>query len=161
MAAVLGELADMVFTRNDNMDLNELSIDNHMLSVLINIDGEKNIQEIVKNTNLSSKEIKSAVLKLLKVELIQLQETVVSTLDEDFIIFLRTQLSKFVGPIASILLEDVADDLGYDIIDIPVGQAAVFVHLISKEISDPSKRTMFLKIIRASDYRQLIERSMK
>jgi len=161
MAAVLGELSDMVFRRIMRKNVGDFSINQPMLNVLLNLDGQKNVQEIASITKMSTVDIKKSILTLVKLGLIELDETAIPILDREFINFLNVQLSNFVGPVADILLEDVAFVLGYDLFKIPADQASILVKLLAKEISDKTKRTAFLKIIMESSYHEIILRSRK
>ncbi|MBW1847185.1 MAG: hypothetical protein JRJ27_08610 [Deltaproteobacteria bacterium] len=87
--------------------------------------------------------MREVVSKLLRLELIEPIEDVVSEVDELFFSYLKEQLSLAVGPIAEIIIEEEITDLGYDPLKFPSKRAAELVDLVSREIQREEKKTLF------------------
>ena len=145
MSILANDLPNMVFRRIEKKNFGEFSIDNQMLTLLINMDGKKTVGEIVSTTGSSLAAMRGTILKLIEIGLIEPSENAFPILQHDFIRYLKLQLSQIVGPIADILIEDAAAILGYDPLKVPVHRAAEWVDLLSREISDERKRVVFTK----------------
>ena len=70
----------------------------------------------------------------LELELIEPTEQAVSVLDGDFFGYLNDQLTRAVGPIASVLIEDSVADLGHSMSRFPSHRAAELVNLLDRQI---------------------------
>jgi hypothetical protein len=137
------ELANMVFQRVTRNDSGEFSMDSRMLTLLMEIDGKRSLGEIALKKRLQIKELKATLSRLLQLKLIMPVQPAVSTIDQDFLNFLRLQLSQAVGPIAEILIEDAIADLGHNLSSFPTNQVAELVDLLSKEIQREDKAMIF------------------
>jgi hypothetical protein len=115
--------------RKDN---NEISLDADMIRLLIAIDENKSLYQI----NLS---------KLLEQGLIEPVEKDLPVLDKIFLQALKINLSKTIGPMAVILIEEVVSDMELTAPEIPVHQAAELITALSHEIPDEIKRIEFKK----------------
>ncbi len=138
-----GEISFMVFRRVTRDDAGEFSLDGQMLSVLMELDGKKNVAVVAKNAGLSMGIISRAVSKLLELNLIEPVEEAISRLDEDFFDYLKSQLALAIGPIAEVIIEDVVADLGHSLSQFPSYRAAELIDLISREIQRGEKRNSF------------------
>jgi hypothetical protein len=118
--------------RKDN---NEISLDADMIRLLIAIDENKSLYQIL-NKNLS---------KLLEQGLIEPVEKDLPVLDKIFLQALKINLSKTIGPMAVILIEEVVSDMELTAPEIPVHQAAELITALSHEIPDEIKRIEFKK----------------
>jgi hypothetical protein len=87
--------------------------------------------------------IRGIVIKLLGLKLIEVSEEALPLLDSDFLEYLMRQLFEATGPIAGALLEDVADELGTSVKEIPFYRAAELVDHLSREIPDEGKKLAF------------------
>ena len=66
-------------------------------------------------------------------------------LDQAFIETLRINLSRAIGPMAEILIEDMAEEMELDSSAIPVNQAAELIAHLSLEVPDEDNRMQFKK----------------
>lgn len=137
------EISFMVFRRVTREDAGEFSLDGQMLSVLMELDGKKNVAVVAKNGGLSMGIIRRVVSKLSELKLIEPVEAAISRLDSDFFSFLKSQLAMAIGPIAEVIIEDVVIDLGHSLSRFPSYRAAELVDLISREIQKEEKRNSF------------------
>jgi hypothetical protein len=138
-----GDISAMVFGPVLRDDLGEFSLDGHMLRVLMELDGKKNLAVIAKKTGLNMSTMRGTVLKLMQLKLIEPLEDAVSVVDEDFLDFLNSQLSLSIGPIAEVIIEDTVNELGYNLSRFPSHRAAELVDLLSREIQREEKRRIF------------------
>ena len=66
-------------------------------------------------------------------------------LDRLFLEALRINLSKIIGPMAEILIEDVVEDMNLKATEIPANQAAELINNLSLEIPEEKNRIEFKK----------------
>jgi hypothetical protein len=151
-----GDISFMVFRRIIRKDEGEFPVDSRMLSVLMEMDGRKNLGTIGKKTGLDMGTIRQVMAKLLRLKLVEPVESAISVLDQDFLNFLSQQLHLAVGPIAEVLIEDAVADLGYALYQFPSHRAAELVDLLARQIQREEKRTDFeqgmIKKLQEKDY---------
>jgi hypothetical protein len=138
-----GDLAAMVYRRLQRDDLGEFAMDSRMLTVLMDLDGQRSLGQIAQSRGIGNQTLKAVVARLLDLKLIAPVEAAAARLDVDFITFLRTQLSHAVGPIAEFLLEDAAYDLGHEVDRFPANQVAELVDYLAREIQRQDKAIAF------------------
>jgi hypothetical protein len=89
--------------------------------------------------------LKRTLAKLLQQGLIEPVKKDVPVLNEAFVSALKINLSKAIGPMAEILIEDVADEMKINPHDIPINGAAELINNLSLEIPDENRRIEFKK----------------
>ncbi|MGD2125425.1 MAG: hypothetical protein PVG99_05050 [Desulfobacteraceae bacterium] len=138
-----GDISALVFRRVIREEEGEFAVDSRMLSVLMELDGQKSLALIARKIGLDMGAIRQVTAKLLKLKLVEPVEGAVSVLDRDFLDFLSTQLRLAVGPIGEVLIEDAMVDLGNDLNQFPSHRAAELVDLLARQIQREEKRTEF------------------
>ncbi|MGE5841478.1 MAG: hypothetical protein ACM335_04310 [Deltaproteobacteria bacterium] len=138
-----GDISDLVFRRVVREDTAEYSFDAQMLTLFMDFDGRKSLAEISKKTGLKMSTVRGAANKLLKLKLIEQVTETVTALDADFMETLKRELSLAIGPLAQILIEDAANDLGQSVMRSPVRRAPELVETLSREIQREDKRAAF------------------
>ena len=128
--------------RKDN---DAVSLDADMIRLLIAIDENKNLYQIAEEVNLGAAEFKKALSKLINQGLIEAVQKDIPVLDQSFIETLRIHLSRAIGPMAEILIEDQADEMDINPAAIPVNQAAELIAHLSMEVPDEENRMQFKK----------------
>ena len=151
-----GDISVLVFKPVVRDDLGNFSIDGHMLSVLMALDGEKTLGQIARKANLNMATIREAVGKLLELKLIEIIKQDIKALDQDFISFLISEMSLAIGPLGEVIVEDGIEDLGYSKTTFPANRAAELINMLAQEIQRDEKRTEFkqsmVKKIRENGY---------
>jgi hypothetical protein len=138
-----GDISRMIFKRVEIEDTSEISLDSKMLKVITELDGKKDVAGVARKLDMDLGTIKSIVGKLLELKLIRVSEEALALLDNDFLEYLTRQLFEATGPIAGALIEDVADELGTSVREMPLYRAAEFVDQLSREIPDEGKKLAF------------------
>ena len=128
--------------RKDN---DAVSLDADMIRLLIAINENKNLYQIAEEVNMGAAEFKKALSKLINQGLIEPVQKDIPVLDQSFIKTLRINLSRAIGPMAEILIEDQADEMQVDPTAIPVNQAAELIAHLSLEVPDEENRMQFKK----------------
>jgi predicted transcriptional regulator len=139
----LDNLGSIVFKRIVTKDLGKLSLDGQMLSILMELDGEKDMAAISGKLGMTMETVKKSLNSLLKLGIIELSQQRIANVGKEFFQFLNQQFSLAVGPIARILIEDAVQDLGQTINRFPVNVIAELVDLLARQIRREEKGVMF------------------
>ena len=144
MDILSGDIALWVFGRVMRSNIGDVSLDRQMLDVLMELDGKKNLGSIAKKTGMNTGNLREAVSKLLKLNLIENVVKGTGTfLDNDFLDYLNEQLALAIGPVAEIIIEDAVSDLGYRMSQIPSHKIAELIDLLSREIQREERKESF------------------
>ena len=137
--------SDVYYRKVIRKDNDAVSLDADMIRLLIAIDVNKNLYQIAEEVDMGTKKKKKALSKLINQGLIEPVQKDVAVLDHSFIETLRINLSRAIGPMAEILIEDQAEDMDIDSAAIPVNQAAELIAHLSLEVPDEEHRMQFKK----------------
>ncbi|MDP3284034.1 MAG: hypothetical protein Q8M56_06375 [Desulfobacterales bacterium] len=144
MDILSGDIALLVFRRVAKSNMGEVSMDSRMLDVLMELDGKKNLGSIAKKAEMSTGNLREALSKLLKLNLIEnVVERTGTFLDNDFLGYLNEQLALAIGPVAEVIIEDAVSDLGYRMSQIPSHKIAELIDLLSRDIQREEKKESF------------------
>ncbi len=138
-----GDISALVFKPVVRDDLGNFSLDGHMLTVLMALDGEKTLGQIAQNTGLNMATLREAVGKLAGLKLIEIVQSSPKVLDQDFLDFLISEMSMAIGPLGEVVVEDGLEDLGFNKSNFPTQRAAELVNLLAEEIQRDEKRNEF------------------
>ena len=136
---------DLYFRKVIRKDSAEISLDADMIRLLIAIDENKSLYQVAEEVDMQATTLKSTLSKLLEQGLIEPVKKDIAYLDHVFLEALRINLSKVIGPMAEILIEDVVDDMKLKASEIPANQAAELINNLSLEIPDEKDRIEFKK----------------
>ena len=137
--------SDVYYRKVIRKDNDAVALDADMIRLLIAIDENKNLYQIAEEVNVGTAEFKKALSKLLDQGLIEPVQKDIPVLDQSFIQTLRINLSRAIGPMAEILIEDMAAEMEIDPAAIPVNQAAELIAHLSLEVPDEDNRMQFKK----------------
>ena len=141
--------SDAYFRKVILKDNDAVSLDADMIRLLIAIDENKNLYQIAEEVGMGKAPFKNALSKLLDQGLIEPVQKDIPVLDQSFIDTLRINLSRAIGPMAEILIEDIAIEMEVDPAAIPVSQAAELIAHLSLEIPDEDNQMQFKKAMLA------------
>jgi len=126
-------------------DSDQISLDADMIRLLIAIDENKSLYQIADEVEMKAVTLKKNLSKLLEQGLIEPVKKDLPVLDKIFLQALKINLSKVIGPMAEILIEEVVSEMELTSPEIPVHQAAELITILSHEILDEGKRIEFKK----------------
>ena len=135
----------MYYRKVIRTDNDEIALDADMIRLLIAIDENKSLNQIAEEVDMSGSEFKSTLSRLLEQGLIEPVQKKLMVLDKSFLEMLRVNLSKAIGPIAEILIEDVAEEMQLEPSAIPINQAAELITQLSLEVPDEESQIQFKK----------------
>lgn len=134
---------DLFFRKIIRKNSDEISLDADMIRLLIAIDENKSLYQIAEEVDMETTTLKRTLSKLLNQGLIEPVKKDIPFLDHVFLEALRINLSKIIGPMAEILIEDVVTEMEFKRSEIPVNQAAELINNLSLEIPDERDRIEF------------------
>ena len=137
--------SDAFFRKVILKDNDAVSLDADMIRLLIAIDENKSLYQIAEEVGMGTAAFKNALSKLLDQGLIEPVQKDIQVLDQSFIQTLRINLSRAIGPMAEILIEDMAAEMEIDPAAIPVNQAAELIAHLSLEVPDEENQMQFKK----------------
>lgn len=139
------ELYDLVFKRSENADLSKVAGDIEFSNVFWAVDGARSIGAIAVEDHYDLADLHSKMQHLVRLGLIESTANKVEIVSWEFLQLLSARLSKEVGPMADILIEDGAQTLGYHSTTLPTYKLQELINLLSKEIGDVEKASIFSK----------------
>ena len=156
MNAISGDISPMVFRQVFRENGEKVSLNSKLLRVFLELDGKKALDTVARNIGLSMADMRSVVIKLIDLQLIEKVENDIPFLDSEFFNLLQAQLLLAVGPIADILIEEELGEFGYTTERFPADQAAKLVERLSLNIQRTDKKEAFLvsvvEIMKAKGY---------
>jgi len=151
-----GDIAKQVFRQVVGDRLERVSLDRLLLQVFLECDGRKTIAEVAGKIDREPASLKDAVAKLIELELIQAVDNDTRRADREFFRLLDASLSKSVGPIAPVLIDEELEALGYRRERFPAELTADLVYALGREIQPEKKRNEFqiemVRLIRDKGY---------
>jgi len=137
--------SDAYYRKLIRKDNDAVSLDADMIRLLIAIDENKSLYQIAEEVDIGAASFKKALSKLLDQGLIEPVQKDIPVLNQSFIQSLRMNLSRAIGPMAEILIEDLAAEMKIDPSAVPVNQAAELITQLSLEVPDEENRMQFKK----------------
>ena len=142
-------LADTYYRKVIRSDNDKVLLDADMIRLLIAIDESKSLYQISEEVDMDNTTLKGAISRLLEQGLIEAVKKDIVVLDNAFLKTLRINLSRAIGPMAEILIEELAADMELNPSEIPANQAAELIAQLSLEIPDEENRMQFKKAMLA------------
>jgi hypothetical protein len=143
MDILSGNISSVVFRQIVKDDLGNVSIDSRLLRVFLAFDGKKTLERVAKETHLDMAAMREIISRLMALELVEPANRAMLTLDKEFIDYLTSQLSRALGPIAGILIEEIVAEMGFSLKQFPSAQAAELIDLLAREIQRDEKKNPF------------------
>lgn len=119
-------------------------------AVITQIDGHKSVRDISDLLSLDVDEAISIFNGLLQKELIEprsVEETKVEYVPAEFFNFLEQELTKIIGPVAPLILEDTFVEMDTDRNYYLPERIPELIEMISEEITDNQKKVQFQQIM--------------
>ena len=126
-------------------DHDKISLDADMIRLLIAIDENKSLYQIADEVEMEAGTLKKNLAKLLAQGLIEPVNKDLPVLDKIFLQALKINLSRAIGPMAEILIEEIVSEMELTAPEITLPQAAEMIAILSHEIPDEKKRIEFKK----------------
>jgi len=136
----------LYFRKKMGKDPQTVSLDADMIRLLMVIAEHKSIYQIAAEVEMDAVTFKTTLQRLLEQGLIETVPKKIPLLDKTFLHTVRLNLSRVIGPMAQIILEDTVAEMSLDPSSgIPVNQAADLINRLALEIPDEENRIAFKK----------------
>ena len=136
------EIRNQVFRRVEG---DEQKHDMRTFNILMAIDGKRSVETIAKEDHYDPEELTSVVQQLVIAGAI---EPVVAEYTDEmrdaFFTRLEDELSRIMGPVSSIIVQENVGQLGSDRSGFPMSRAGELVQLISRNIPDNNQSQAFV-----------------
>jgi hypothetical protein len=143
MNVLAGDISNLVLKRTVRADLGEVSLDSEMLQVLMELDGTKNLAQVARSLNMNMKNLRIILNKLHKLHLCETARGATPSLGRDFFNYLSTELSRAMGPIADVVIEDEIIEMGESQTKFPAHRAAELVDMLARQILREERKVAF------------------
>lgn len=141
--AFSGDISKLVLKRTVRADLGEVSLDSQMLQVLMELDGRKTIGQIAQSLNMTLKDLRAILGRLYQLRLCEIARNAIPSLGKEFFRFLSAELSRAMGPIADVVIEDEISDMGQSQAHFPAHRAAELVDVLARQILREERKVAF------------------
>ncbi len=135
------------FRRKTSAVSGEVTLSSDLLQVLTNIDDEKDISQIARESGLPTAEFKACLSKLYKLGLIEPVTNTEQKYNSDFVKEIINEITFYVGPIAEMIIADTLSDLNITDERIPLSNLDKLISLLSDEIPDDDEKIKFKRNI--------------
>lgn len=139
--------AGLYLRKKIRKDLQAVSLDADMISLLLVIEEHKSLYQIAAEVEMDGASFKSTLRRLLEQGLVEIIQKPAPHLGRTFLQAVRVNLTRVIGPVAEIILEEATAELNLNPSEIPVDQAAELIYRISREIPDEDSQTQFQRSI--------------
>jgi hypothetical protein len=119
-------------------------------SVLTQLDGERTVREIAEASQLNELFTSKVICRLYELGLLELVAVQVAEaqpardlVDAKFIDKIESDLKLAIGPMASFIVDDCAEQMGHSRGELPKDAVPELVERLANEIPDPTRRTKF------------------
>lgn len=119
-------------------------------SVLTQLDGERTVREISEISGLNELFTSKVICRLYELGLLELVAVqvaeaapAVDMVDGAFVSKIETDLVQAIGPMAGIIIDDCAEQMGHRRDELPKDAVPEFIERLANEISDANRRTKF------------------
>ncbi len=143
MKDITEKIVDKVFK---HVEGNDPLLDVHAFNVFMAIDGRRSIGTIAMEDHYEINEL-TAVIKQL-VDKGAIEPVLINSilLDKDaFFNELEMRLSRIMGPVSSIVIQDSVSELGSDVPNFPMNNAHELINLISRSIPNRVEADAFIR----------------
>jgi hypothetical protein len=137
------DISTAVLKRALREDHDRVAMDSQMLSVLLEIDGVRQVAEVGQALGMSPATVCEVARRLMDARLVAPARAAVRSLEQGFLDFLERQLAVAIGPIAPIVMEECAAEIGYDLHIFPVAQGAQLIERVAREVQRQDKKLAF------------------
>jgi hypothetical protein len=137
--------AGVYYRKRIRRDLQSVSLNADMIRLLLVIDERKSLYQISAEAEMDAATFKRTLGSLLEQGLVEPVQRDTLPLDHTFLHAMRLNLSRVIGPMAEILIDDVMAEMSLSPSHIPADQAAEIINRLALEIPDEASQIQFKK----------------
>ena len=138
-----------VFILNKNESPKSHKLKSIEWAIITQIDGKKSSSEVAKTLSLTEEETQIYFNRLLDFKLIEVNTEIkkIEYINSSVIQEIEDELVVLVGPVSSIIIDDILLDMNRDRENLEKSQIGFFIELVKDEIDDQQKKMKFLEIV--------------
>jgi hypothetical protein len=133
----------LYFRKKIRKDLQTVSLNADMIRLLLAIDERKSLSQIAAEAQMDAAALKKNLKSLLEQGLIEAVPKPPVQMDSRLLQSVRMNLTRVIGPIADIVVDDGVAQLKLDCTSISLEQAAELINHLALEIPDEDNRIRF------------------
>jgi hypothetical protein len=139
----------MIFVVNSDKSVEDNDLLHLEWAVVSQLDGQKTVRQIAENLSLNATEVEEIFKKLVAEELLVLvsKPDANSIVPSEFLKLINHEMTHLLGPVASVILEDVMEMMRLNKDNIDSRNIPNLVELLTNQIDDPVKQIEFQKNI--------------
>lgn len=145
MTRSANEAATLIFRRVEGIDFSEHGLSINLFNIIGSLDGQRNIQTIADEDGYDFDDLHRKVSRLHAMGLIESVGRQSRYASRQIMKQLANHLSKSVGPIAGILIEDMAMELGCTSHRMPLPKLGELIRRMAEKISDRKQAEEFIQ----------------
>ena len=139
----LQELSEMTFKQSENVNISDLSLSVKMLNIFWAMDGTRDFKTVAREDAYDLEELAANVQTLMRMGLLEANQVMSGFVDKQTLDILTQNLSRAIGPVADILVEDAISDLGFSLSSLPNHKLEQLVDHLAQEIGDVESSERF------------------
>jgi hypothetical protein len=143
------DLSKVVFKRVEHVNPSDYNLDLVILNIAWAMDGKRPLSVIAQEDHYDLKDLLEKATQLLELGVIEVSQSDQSVIDQEFVDILAGQLSKYLGPISTILIADTAKGLGYPLSHFPTHKLKHFIDLLAEKIQRQADKVAFRHVMEA------------
>ncbi|MBN1352517.1 DUF4388 domain-containing protein [candidate division KSB1 bacterium] len=142
---------DLVFCLSASSSTGAIKLEPEEWQILAQVNGNRTVSQIVEVTNKDEFSVAKILFHLHSVGLLEKVEKPATsardTINESFFKEIEDELSKAIGPMALLIIEEVIEDLGETREAFPNDKIAIMIEKVCNEIDDEEKKLQFSQIM--------------
>lgn len=139
----LQELSEMTFKQSENVNVSDLSLEIRLLNIFWAMDGSRDLKTVARENAYDLEKLAADVQKLVKMGALEVNRVLAGFVDKGVLDTITENLSKAIGPMADILVEDTIADLGHNLSSFPKQKLKQLVDKLTLEIQDADSSETF------------------
>ena len=139
----LQKLSEMTFKQSENVNISDLSLSVKMLNIFWAMDGTRDFKTVAREDAYDLEELAANVQTLMGMGLLEANQVMPGFVDKQTLDILTQNLSRAIGPVADILVEDAISDLGFSLSSLPNHKLEQLVDHLAREIGDVESSERF------------------
>lgn len=141
----VNEMARMQFKRIEGLNLSEFGLDFRLFNVATALDGVRDVKTIAKEGSYDLSDLCSMIARLQEMGVVEALQGGKKYISKKLITQLTDQLSISVGPVASVLVDDVAAAMGYRRYNLPTHRLQELIERLGESIGDINRAAAFMQ----------------
>ncbi|MDO8944590.1 MAG: hypothetical protein Q7U75_15510 [Desulfobacterales bacterium] len=137
--------AGVYYRKRIRRDLPSVSLNADMIRLLLVIDERKSLSQISAEAEMDAPTFKRTLGRLLEQGLVEPVQRETLPLEHTFLHAMRLNLSRVIGPMAEILIDEVLAEMSISPSRIPADQAAEIINRLALEIPEEPSQIQFKK----------------